>query len=124
MNPITKDFAVALCHTLSRSFVQNFKQIVSKEKPNTADKINTLCDCMSGYNRIVSSIIIECSDGSTRPITFQEKIMWFYTAGITITNTLDDKYFELYTKFINEWNRNPEMSAKEVFNNIGYSLYE
>lgn len=121
---VTKEFASELCNTLSRSFVQNFKQIVSKEESNTSEKIDRLCEYMSGYNKIVSSIIIECSDESTKPITFEEKIMWFYIAGITATNTLDDKYLELYTKFANEWNRNPEISAKDVFNKIGYSLYE
>jgi len=124
MNPIGENFAVALCHTLSRSFVENFKQIVSKEESNNSEKIDILCEYMSGYNRIVSSIIIEHSDGSISPITFVNKVVWFYSAGITITNRLDDKYFELYTKFINEWNKNPELSAKEVFNNIGYLLYE
>lgn len=35
---VTKEFASELCNTLSRSFVQNFKQIVSKEESNTSEK--------------------------------------------------------------------------------------
>lgn len=92
-----KDDAINHCMGIGRQFLKHFNKIMKAGGMYDPDLVHHADVEMTGWLEDVRSVTLK---PKARHLTVDQYMDWFFTAGSTPEDFIDDEYIEIYSEFV------------------------
>lgn len=92
---VSRADAITTCMSNGRQFMQHFVKVI--HDGTNGDRFKHYCHEMQTWFDVAKGIKLK---GSKKPLSFEQWMDWFFTAGGNIEDEIDEQYINLYEKLI------------------------